>query len=306
MMVVGLVGPHCPFVCPPDLFRKYFETVTIPEFPDGYLKGMHPYHRRTRERSRIDDLSQHEIRRTRAAYYGMVEYDDMLVGLLLEALEDEGVMDETLIIYTSDHGDMAGEHGLWWKMSFFEGSAGVPLIVSLPRDFRAGVPEPAPVSLTDIASTLAGVAGAPGIPGTGDRSLLGCVTGEEQGERRAFSELFIDPPYWGEQGPCGGPGRMLRKGRWKCIYYQGEEPELYDLVADPGEMQNLSADPEHAEVVDVMLAEILEGWDPDRLTREMTEILERIEFASGAPQDSESLRREHWTGPEGYGDVDPV
>ncbi len=306
-MVVGLVGPHCPFVCPGDLFEKYFETVEIPEYTDEDFRRMSAFNRRFRQRSRIGDATAHEIRRTRAAYYGMVEFDDRLVGLLRSTLEETEFIDNTMIVYVSDHGEMAGEHGLWWKMSFYEGSVGVPMIVSLPGKIRENVRETTPVSLIDLAPTLAEIGGAPELPGICGCSLMGYLTGQSSDpDREVFSELFIDSKVWRNEGPSGGPGRMLRKGNWKCIYYHREGTELYDLALDPQEMNDRSGDPDCRAVLGSMISEILAKWDPEKLQADMDRITKQRALVHAAPQDAGRLEGEYWSGPVNYGWVDPV
>ncbi len=307
-MVVGLVGPHCPFVCPQDLFDKYFETIDIPDCSEEHFRRMSAYNQRFRQRSNIHDATAHETRRTRAAYYGMVEFDDSLVGLLMSTLEETKLIENTLIVYVSDHGEMAGEHGLWWKMSFYEGSVGVPMIVSLPGRICEGVREATPVSLVDLAPTLGEIGGAPDLPGIHGRSLASYLSRQESNPDRAvFSELFIDSTIGkDQQGPSGGPGRMLRKGNWKCMYYYGEEPELYDLDVDPGERVDRSRDPECKPILDGMLNDILSNWDPEELQADMDRIIRKRTFVRAAPADARSLQGEYWKGSKGYGWVDPV
>jgi len=120
-----------------------------------------------------------------------------------------------------------------------------------------------------------------------------------------FSELFTDST-WKDQGPSGGPGRMLRKGKWKCIYYHGEEPELYDLDADPGERIDRSRHPECKSILDGMLAAILSNWDPAEFQADIDRITRKRAVVHAAPVDARSLRGEYWKGPKGYGWVDPV
>jgi len=305
-LVVGLVGPHCPFVCPPELFEKYFEAVSVPQYTDDDFSRMHGFNQRFRERSKITDATEHEIRRPRAAYYGMVEFDDRLIGMLLDTLEDTGLANDTAVVYTSDHGEMAGEHGLWWKMSFYEGSVGVPMIFSMPGRVREGAREPTPVSLTDLASTVGELAGAPTLPGVSGESLVACLTGEQcHPDRQVFSEMFVNNRVWADQGPSGGPARMLRKGKWKCMYYHGESPELYDLEDDPDEMNDLSQASEHGDTLDCLLREMLADWDPNTHIARMEESISQHEVVRAAPRDPTLLRGEHWRGPEGYGYVKP-
>ena len=99
---------------------------------------------------------------------------------------------------------------------------------------------------------------------------------------------------------------MLRKGKWECLYYHGEEPELYDLEADPEEMNNRSRHPECRSLLDEMLTEILADWDPEDLQADMDRTLERQALVNGAPGDIGVLQNEYWEGPLDYGWVDPT
>jgi choline-sulfatase len=306
-LVVGLVGPHSPFVCPPELFEKYFETIEIPEYSEDHFPQMSTYNQRFRERSKIDTATPHEIKRTRAAYYGMIEFDDRLVGELILTLDETNMRNDTLIIYVSDHGEMAGEHGLWWKMSFYEGSVGIPMIFSLPGVIHKGFRSSLPISLMDLAPTLTEFGLAPELQDIHGRSVFNHLHGlDEENDRSVFSELFTDRIRWKEHGPSGGPGRMLRKGKWKCNFYYGEEPELFNLDQDPEELVDCSQDPVCISILEEMLAEILEDWDPEFLQADMDQLTEKRSLLGDAHNDPPLLDGEYWLGPKDYGWVDPV
>ena len=301
-MLVGLVGPHCPFVCPQELFDKYFDKIKIPKYSEKDLSRMSTYNRRFRERSHIDNASALEIKRTRAAYYGMIEFDDELVGRLLSTLDDTKLRDDTIVIYVSDHGEMAGEHGMWWKMSFYEGSAGVPMIISGPGISRSGEREKTPVSIVDLAPTLVEMGNAPAISDIDGHSLIPYLNGTEYNYNRSvFSEIFVDSKSWQKWGPSGGPARMLRKGSWKCIYYHNEEPELFNLDEDPQEMNNLAQDPKCKTILAKMLSDILSNWNPDELQEDMN-----VNAQKSARICKNVSDNEYWKGPEGYGHVNQI
>ena len=297
-LVIGLTGPHCPFVCPRELYDWYFERIEIPEVSDEEIAGISSYTRRFRSRSGLDNVSDDDVRRTRAAYYGMVEYDDTLVGKIVDAaLENDP---NTTIVYCSDHGEMAGEHGLWWKMSFYEGSVGIPLIISGAREAYPHVVDE-PVSLIDLGETLLELAGAPksySIDGTSLVPLLDDETNADVLSRPVFSELYTNPAVWTEHGPSGGPAAMIRRGSWKYIKYRGEPDELYDLANDPGEKSNLGGDSATASRRLDLDRHFPEGWNIDSV-----ETASRSQFAAGLPVDS-TPPSELWLGPEGYGVVE--
>ena len=177
----------------------------------------------------------------------------------------------------------------------------------MPGRFPEGFRSVAPASLIDLAPTLCEIGHAPAPPDVQGRSLVSVLGGQEgDTDRSVFSELFTDIGVWKTRGPSGGPGRMLRKGSWKCMYYHGEEPELYNLAEDPGETSDRSRDPECKPILDRMLAEILSDWDPAELQADMDRSIAKRAFVRAAPADRSILQKEHWKGPVGYGWVDPV
>lgn len=304
-LVVGMVGPHCPFVCPRNLYDYYRGVIKVPRYSESYFNSQHPYVKRFRHRSRLDTLTNEEIQRTRAAYYGMIEFDDQLIGGLTHALSDTGIADDTVVIYTSDHGDMAGEPGLWWKMSFYEGSAGIPMIVSWPGHFREKHVEHFPVSLIDLAPTLTAIGGGPAISGITGLNLFGLLTGNDTlPDRPVFSELWYDPEPRIDQGPLGGPGRMMRRGDWKCNIYHNEPTELFNLVDDPDEMVNRAGDPACGDVLEDMITELRRDWNPVAVAAEARAQSEMRTDIQNAPGDQSIIKDEYWVGPDNYGCIE--
>jgi choline-sulfatase len=175
------------------------------------------------------------------AYHGMVSFLDHNIGVLMNALADAGLDGETRIVYSSDHGEMLGRHGIWGKCCMYEDSVGIPLIMA-GADIPQGGINGTEVSLVDCFPTILDAVGAGppaesgSLPG---RSLL--RMGVETDESRVgFSE------YHAVGAPSGC--FMVRQGRWKMVYYVGMEPQLFDLVADPREVDDLAARPEFATV----------------------------------------------------------
>ncbi|MDP6108309.1 MAG: sulfatase-like hydrolase/transferase, partial [Candidatus Brocadiia bacterium] len=257
-LVAGFVMPHCPFICPPDDWDYYLDRVTLPDVPDGYHESLHPAMRRWREGRRVVDLTDDEIRRARAGYYGLVTHLDRMVGELLDTLNESGLADNTIVIYTSDHGEMAGEHGMWWKSSFYEGSASVPLIVSAPGRFAEGARMANITNLIDLGPTMADLAGADPIPGVDGRSLAPVLRGE--------ATEWLDETF-SEHYPSQGlpPTRMIRSGPWKLTHFEGERPQLFNLDDDPDEWSDLGEDPAHADVRERLQARVLEGWSGEHM-----------------------------------------
>ena len=139
---VGFMLPHAPYVTPPELYDYYRARISHPQ--KAANPDMHPYLRAWQRYTNIDTPPTDEmILRSRAAYWGMVQALDGMIGRILTALETNGLAENTIIIYTSDHGDMVGEHELWWKHVFYEESVRVPLVDELAGVIDAGQEMPA-------------------------------------------------------------------------------------------------------------------------------------------------------------------
>lgn len=288
-MVVGYLLPHNPYVCPLTLFEEYMERVDIPDVPAAELESLHPAMRQWREVRDVNSLTREEIRRARAAYYGLVTYLDQQIGQVLAALSESGLADDTIVVYTSDHGEMAGEHGMWWKESFYEASVKVPMLWS-GRGLGQGTKIERPVSLLDVAPTLLAMGEAEPLPGCRGRSLLPLLMG-------ASSTSSDDEPIFAEVMVRGvSAARMIRRGRWKLIYYHGfEHPQMFDLVTDPQEQHDLGQSQEHTAIREQLRAEVLDGWSGQRVTeetanREQAFALMRRWNSSAQPGESEVWR----------------
>jgi len=265
--VVGYLLPHCPFIAPKGLFEYYYDRVDIPRVEpeqSEMIKRFRSY------RGILDPpFSKERIRVARAAYFALCEYADSLIGKVLDCLDRSGLARDTLVIYTSDHGEMAGEHGCWWKSTYYEGSAGVPLIARLPREIPSGAVSGHICNLTDLGPTFAELAGADSMPWAGGRSILPILRGGNPPSRpeETFSELvdyLWDPSYV--------PSRMIRSGGWK-LWVIHESPDtrqviLFDLLNDPAERRDLSADPEFAGIREKLLARLYQDWDPEKARSE--------------------------------------
>ena len=216
-----------------------------------------PHSVRLRDMSGIDDhpLTEAQVMHGRRAYYAAISYLDERVGEVLAALRAHGFGDDTVVAFTADHGEMGGERGLWFKMSFFEGSARVPLVLAGP-----GVPQgrvSAPVSHLDLAPTLADVAGiGPADSEFEGASLVPALAGTARGAA-VISEYLAEG--------VTAPAVMVRRGRYKLIRCPGDPDQLYDLEADPRELANLAADPAHAGAHADLGAECDVRWDLDGL-----------------------------------------
>jgi choline-sulfatase len=262
--VSGFVLPHSPFVCTKEDWDYYYDRVSIPKYPAGYFDRLHPALKTWRQRRGVEDLTDEEIRRARAAYYGLVTEFDRHVGRILGALREAGLEENTIVVYTTDHGEKAGENGLWWKFNFYDGSVSVPLIISYPAGVKGGQRVREIASMVDIGPTLCDFSGGEKMPMATGRSLRPLLEGRTAGwPNEAFSEL---PPAAGVPAT-----RMIRSGRWKLIHYDGMRPQLFDLEADPQEFNDLGESQAHAEVRARLQARVLEGWSARVIEAELAQ-----------------------------------
>jgi arylsulfatase A-like enzyme len=183
--------------------------------------------------------AEYPARHMLAAYYACVELIDHEVGRLLDALEGTGQRENTIVVFMTDHGEMAGDHGLEAKgCRFYEGAVRVPLLISWPRAFRAGLRSGALVEYTDLAPTLLEAAGLP-VPGhVQGRSLASLARGQTNPE--AHREFVRTEYHDALDLPHHSHADMLRSDEWKLVIYHGQEyGELYHLKSDPWEFENL-------------------------------------------------------------------
>ena len=257
-LTLGFVGPHYPQICSRDMFDSYADT-DIPDWkPDN---GMHPRNQYWKKCWGFDRFADEDTKQGRQAYLAMITHMDEWIGRVLQTLEDSGLSENTIVIYSSDHGEMWGEHELWGKQCFYEESVRVPLIVKGPNfGIEQGTRVSTPVSLLDLYPTFRELAGCDDwdIPLDG-RSLAPALRGEALESRPVFSEYY---------GPdIAGPERMVREGNLKLNYYHNSGYELFDLDKDPGEMHNLADDPNYAEAQKRLMNLVLQDWDPEALDK---------------------------------------
>jgi choline-sulfatase len=270
--VVSFSHPHDPFAIPSEWWDMYRDTdIAMPTF--GYDDAnAHPHERRLREVCSMNDvdISAEQVRAARRAYYGAISYVDSHVGRLLTLLRETDRLDDTVVIITSDHGEMLGERGLWYKMSFYEGSARVPLVVSCPRLFAPGRVS-SPVTTMDLLPTLVELAqdgDQAGVVGPLDgQSLLPLLAGEPNGRDTVTAEYLAEGAV--------APIVMVRRGDFKLIHSPADPDQLFDVAADPLERDNLSESADHVGVLAEMRAEVAARWDLAKLDREVRESQQR-------------------------------
>jgi len=242
LLCASFSRPHFPLTAPRRHFERYWpDGVTEPIVgATGDAYG-HPMSVGMREGFQADAISHDEMMKARAAYFACVSYLDEVIGDLLLRLDASGLLDNTIIVYTTDHGEMAGEHGVWWKNGWYEACTRVPLIVSLPeqrRDAALACRCTTPVGLADLYPTLCGLAGLDAPDGLEGVDLSDAVGGlAEPPERPIFCDALT--PRWG----AGTEFRAIRWRQYKYVRFRGAEPLMFDLAADPSEQHNLLARP---------------------------------------------------------------
>jgi choline-sulfatase len=277
-LVVSMTHPHDPYAILPEYWNRYrAEDIDLPKLatspdPDD------PHWQRLRHVSDMDshEITEEHIRNARRAYYGAIGYVDDQLGTLLRTLGDCGLDGETLVLFTADHGDMLGERGLWYKMTWHENACRVPLIIAQLGDL-APRRVAASVSTIDLLPTLAEIAGdgaAPAYAGPIDgRSLLPHLAGTD-GHDEVLGE------YFGEGAIA--PLLMIRRGRWKYIRSLPDPEQLYDLVADPLEQHNLARDTAAGATLAAFRAEALARWDEESLRADVIASQRRRRFVGAA------------------------
>ncbi|RMH48498.1 MAG: sulfatase [Alphaproteobacteria bacterium] len=266
MMQVGFILPHCPFVARPADYDRFAGRIGPPRLAPPARE--HPWVARWRAEGCTEGDPQ-AVLRARTAYWGLVHALDRRIGQVLAALRDAGLCDNTLIVYASDHGEHAGERGLWWKNTMFEESAGIPLILAWPGRLPEGARCDRVVNLIDVGATLIDAAGAPPLPRSHGRSLLGIARDPAAPWLdETFCEYVTDTAsVWTGREPT--TQRMIRAGRWKYVHVEGHRPMLFDLAADPDETRDLWDSPPHAGLRAALSARVLAGWDPAVIRREV-------------------------------------
>ncbi len=270
-LFISFVCPHFPLVAPPEFFNLYdLAKLPLPPLRDPSEFPDHPVLRKLREVQNYEDHFRDEehVRIAVAAYYGMVSFLDDNVGRVLRALDETGLSGDTLVVYTSDHGDNLGTRTFWGKSNMYEESVGVPLIVKGPG-VPAGRRVATPVSLVDAYPTIVDAVGEAltaeerELPG---RSLLGLLDGDDA-DRTVFSEYHAVGSLTGIF--------MVRFGRYKYVHYEGYRPQLFDLEADPMETRDLALEHGHEVVVAEGERRLREVCDPARVSRQAFDDQER-------------------------------
>jgi len=276
-LFLGYLAPHFPLIAPQPYAERYLGQVPLPNVPDGLLDRLPTNYKHLRAGFGLAEAEGDIVQTGRDMYWALTHWLDHHLGMILTVLRQSPAADNTIIIYTSDHGENKGDHGLWWKNCMYEHAARVPLIVNWPQRWSGGQRRTGVCSLVDMVQTLINLTGAhAGDDWEGDSLLPYLDDGTSPWKDFALSE------YYGHNIASGYT--MLRQGPWKYVYHarmddhHPPEAELYDLATDPGEFGNLAGDATQAHRIKQMHAALVKqlGADPDE-----NELRCRADFAKG-------------------------
>jgi choline-sulfatase len=273
-LTISFTSPHSPFVIGQEYWDRYdHDDIESPSVPPLELDEMDHLSRNLhycQARDKFTVTNEHR-RMARHGYYGMISYIDDKVGEIMDVLNKTGLADNTIVIFTSDHGEMMGERGMWFKQHFFEWAAHVPFIVVAPDRFKPSKVAQN-ISLIDLMPTLLDLASESEFTGYAAPCDGTSLVPALNGDTSAMSDVAISE--FAADGSTG-PSRMVKKGNWKLMWLEGQDTLLYDVKADPKELNNLAGQPAHA-VIEAELSEILfDRWDPDALRTEIRASQER-------------------------------
>lgn len=266
-LMVSWFLPHQPYVAEEEDFEFFRSRTPPPELAPA--EPEHPYIRAWREQTQLLDIPKDVIGRARTAYYANVRKIDRMIGQIFDRLRTNGLLENTIIVYASDHGEQIGERGLWCKSTMYDQSAKVPLIVSWPGRLPAGRRRGHIVNLIDLNATILDAAAAPPLPNSQGRSFLPVAKdGTSPWRNETFSE------FYGGMMTVEAPAvqhRMIRTDRWKLNYYHGQVPQLFDMIEDPLETENLAGLRAYREVQSELTERVLDGWDPNKIAHRIAE-----------------------------------
>lgn len=252
LLKLSLLQPHYPFYTSQELFNKYYNKVNI------YHEKLfdHPVLSQSQIESPVN-VTKDEIRRATATYYGMIETIDGYFGRILDALRKVGQnLDEWVIVFLSDHGEMLGQHGIWEKARYFEGSVRVPFVIRYPKMFKGGKYITENINLCDLFATLCDLANISVPPNLDSRSLKPLL----EGKKDTWSNETIS-----QIKRKGIDHVMIKNGDLKYQYYGEEIPEvLFDLQADPDETKNFINDEKYVASILAFRKRLVElGYGPN-------------------------------------------
>lgn len=282
-MCVGYGRPHSPLTAPGRYIRRYQGKVPPPTVGREQADRLEPFARKL-----VFDLTDEQTARAREGYYACVDFLDDCIGELLDGLDRAGLLDNTIVIYSSDHGEMLGRHGCWGKQVYHEPSIGAPLLISGPGLAR-GASVRHPISLMDLFPTACGLAGLPipaGVEGVDFSAVLRDPAHAPAPREFAPSATYrygirIAEHKTSDDIPCAA-WRCVRDQDWKYVVVERGETLLFHLPSDPDETVNLAGRPEHRERCEKMKAWLYRDFSWEDIHRQLVEDRKRLpQFLSG-------------------------
>lgn len=261
--VVGFYMPHPPYIGRTDLFENYFKKNILDGTRENVIpQYLYEYFKDFRSWWNPEPIDRMKMQVALSAYYAMIEHMDSLVGNVLSALENSGLSDNTVVIYTSDHGDMSSVKNCWGKLLFYEESARVPLLIRSPGAIKPGSSCPAVCNLRDLAQTICDIAGADPLVLTDARSLIPLLRGiSVKWENYTESELCLFPIIrQTKHAVC----KLSRFNEWKLWGYaiNGEvHYSLFNMNSDPLESIDCIDEERYSAIVEELKSRLRDDWD---------------------------------------------
>ena len=276
-LFAGYLAPHFPLIVPKSYWDNYKGKIALPKIPPDHLESQPLNYKHLRIGFNVEDTPDEIVRKGRELYYGLTEWLDVELGKVFRALAESEVADNTVIIYTTDHGENMGEHGLWWKNCMYDHAARVPLVVSWPARWKGEQRRTEACSLVDVVQMIAELAGTQTPEDWNGKSMVSWLDDPKTNWKdSAVSEYYA---HYITSGFA-----MLRQGQYKYVYHtppddqHSSEQELYDLKTDPGEFNNLAKKAKYRDRLQTMHKTLVKelGEHPDE-----TEQRCRSDYARG-------------------------
>lgn len=264
-LLAGYLAPHFPLIVPGPFYQPYKDKVAMPDIPPGLIDSLPMNYKALRAGFGETDVPPATVKFGRELYFGLTSWVDNQIGQVLATLRaNPAIAENTIIIYTSDHGEMAGDHGLWWKNCMYEGASRVPLVISYPERWKGGQRRRLVSGHVDLVKTIVELGG-----GTtpddwnGDSMVRWLDDPGHAWKDRAASEYYAHNILHGYT--------MYREGRWKYTYHGAPaegmpiQRQLFDVVSDPHEFHDLSSQKQHAALIAELHRKMVKevGSDPE-------------------------------------------
>lgn len=289
LLWASFTHPHNPFVTTREFWDWYdHDEINMPDVAYIPIAERDPWSQRYAYTIRVDEhnVTEEHIRTARHAYYAMTSYFDSLLGRLLNVLEATSQRDNTYVFVISDHGEMLGERGSWFKFQPFEWSVRIPMIASGPG-VRAGYVEDKGVSLLDLLPTFNDLVtdGNPIEPvdPVDGKSLVNMMHGDNHDREDDVMMEFLGEGVY-------APALILRRNRFKYVHCRHDPPMLFDLANDPNELNNLAGHPDFANIEAELKTEVDQRWDYAAIESDIRQSQRRRLFVQ------ESILKGQWTG----------